>query len=165
MESIHTARLAGDLRRGASVVWRQRFRAEASVAVVLMILVLGLLPARADAATYVVHACRLPNGAAAPTFGWGTRSEGAIASTDGCSGGGGLSIRFLDGAQPNTMFQGSWADWVFTAPPDTRISAYSIYRHAAVHVSPGPPGEASEYKHYVDNYVWEFNRDYCNPSV
>jgi hypothetical protein len=131
---------------------------------VVALTVMLLPPADVEAGFYVVHSCRLPDGSPASTDGWHAESEADVVTPDGCAGGGSLSIAFRPGTQPNTRFVGSWGKWVFDAPPDTRVSAYSIFRSVKVHTVSSPP-EASEYKHYVDNHVWQWNRDYCNPTV
>jgi hypothetical protein len=119
----------------------------------------------ADAGSYVIHSCRLPNGLPAPTAGWHSRSEADAVASDTCLVGGSLSVGFRAGVQPNTQYSGPWGEWFFDAPPDTRISAYALYRFVRAHSKPGPPPEASEYTHYTDARVLQFERDFCNPAV
>jgi hypothetical protein len=133
------------------------------MAVATLALMLGL-STRADAGTYVVHSCRLPNGGLAATGGWQARAEGDAIPSNACLSGGSLSIGFRAGTQPNNWYSGPWGEWVFDAPPDTRISAYSVYRFVRVHVG-GPPGHASEYRHWVDNRIQPLDLDFCNPAV
>jgi hypothetical protein len=123
-----------------------------------------LSPVEATAGSYLVHSCRAPDGSPASTVGWQAQGEGDVVTPDGCSGGGSLSVAFRDGFRDNTRFSGSWGQWVFESPADTRIAAYTVFRHVKVHLG-ASPREASEYKHFFENYIWQFSRDYCNPTV
>jgi hypothetical protein len=87
-----------------------------------------------------------------------------VVTADGCAAGGSLSVGFRPGVTPNTNWTGSWGEWRFDAPPDTRISAFSIYRFVHVHSKTGPPPEASSYRLY-ENAIQPLGLDECNPSV
>jgi len=126
--------------------------------------VLLLSPSQVTAGSYVVHSCRAPDGSPASTVGWQAQGEGDVITPDGCSAGGSLSVAFREGVRDNTRFSGSWGQWVFESPADTHILGYSVFRHVKVHLGTSIR-EASEYKHFFDNYVWQFSRDFCNPSV
>ena len=78
-------------------------------------------PGRAVAGTYDVHACRLPNGSAAPANGWTPTIVGgpeAVLSI-GCPGGA-MTGRTGAGTHPDHQLIG----FSFTAPPGTTISGY-----------------------------------------
>ncbi len=147
MDSTHVARHAGRIAVTAVFGW----------------LLFGVAPA--GASEYVVHACRLPDGRPAPAAGWHSRGEGNVLLQNGCLGGGSLSVLFRPGTLANSQWSGPWGDWYFDAPPDTRVSAYSIYRHVNVHSTSGPPSESSVYHHYTDDWTWQFSRDGCNPAI
>jgi hypothetical protein len=124
-----------------------------------------LRPVDAGAGSYLVHACRLPTGGPAPAVGWRAQGEGNEVLANSCSSGGSLSIGFRAGALPSTQWTGSWGEWIFDAPPDTRITAYSVYRHVRVHLSSGPPPVASEYTQFWDDWRDHPVSDFCNPVV
>jgi hypothetical protein len=129
------------------------------------LLILFLRPVDAGAGSYVVHACRLPTGAPAPALGWRAQGEANVVLANSCLGGGSLSIGFRAGALPSTQWTGSWGEWIFDTPPDTRITAYSVYRHVRVHLGSAALPVASEYKQYWDDW-WAFPvSDLCNPNV
>lgn len=85
-------------------------------------------------AIYEVHACRLPNGAAAPAHGW-SATTGAIASID-CPGGK-MTVR----TPPGTHSPGWRHGLTFSAPPGTNIAGFR--RHVEVRIvqnlGGGPP--------------------------
>jgi hypothetical protein len=82
-----------------------------------------------------------------------------------CGRGGSLSIVFRAGILNTWNYSGPWGDWIFDAPVDTRITAYSLYRHVRVHSSAGPPPQASEYRSFADDERIGPGRDLCNPTV
>jgi hypothetical protein len=96
-----------------------------AIAVVLAAL---MAPAAAEAGTYDVYACQLPDGGAAPAGGWNT--SGLLAGADvraaaGCP----LTVTAAPGAsalRPITM------GWRFDAVDDTTIAAYDVARRVAV---------------------------------
>jgi hypothetical protein len=122
--------------------------------IVALVAALGLgAPAPSQAATYVIHSCRLPNGAPAPTERWTSRTAGDVTAINGCSAGGALAIQFGPNPFPYTPVwatPGSLGEWRFTAPPDTTIAGYVLYRVAHTHATNGPPPGASQYKLYQD---------------
>src|SRR5215217_7180937 len=88
----------------------------------LLVCLLGVQPFEsASAATYDVHACRLPNGVAAPANGWMATSAGgpeAVLSMD-CPGGA-ISGRIGSGTHEIGQLYG----FSFTAPPGTSIAGF-----------------------------------------
>jgi hypothetical protein len=100
--------------------------------IVAALAALLLTPSRADAGTYDVYACRLPDTRPAPTDGWsafetpGLSHGTAIANS--CPVGGALSARM-----PLTPHSGpAEALWRFDAPAGTTIAAFEIHRTAMV---------------------------------
>ena len=96
-----------------------------AIAVVLAAL---LVPAAAQAGTYDVYACRLPDGSAAPAGGWTT--SGLLAGADvrvaaGCP----LTVSAAPSA---TAVRPITLGWRFDAVDDTTISAYDVARRASV---------------------------------
>jgi hypothetical protein len=133
--------------------------------VVALVAAVGLgAPAPSHAATYTVHSCRLPGGAPAPTERWTSRTVGDVTATNGCAGGGALGIQFGPGPQPNLP---TWAnpsgEWTFSAPPDTAIAGYTLYRVVHTHLSNGSPPGASEYWLYED--LRNRQIESCNPNT
>ena len=132
----------------------------------MLLAAIGLgAPAPSQAATYTVHSCRLPNGAPAPTERWTSRTVGDVTASNGCGGGGALGIQFGPGPRPNLPI---WAypsgEWTFSAPPDTAIAGYRLYRVVHAHLTNGPPAGASEYWLYED-LLRNRQIESCNPSV
>jgi hypothetical protein len=133
--------------------------------VVALVAAIGVgTPAPSHAATYTVHSCRLPGGEPAPTERWTSQTVGDVTATNGCAEGGALGIQFGPGPQPNLPI---WAnpsgEWSFSAPPDTAIAAYRLYRVVRAHVTNGPPAGASEYWLYED--LRNRQIESCNPNV
>src|SRR3954469_7511598 len=96
----------------------------------LIVATLGL-PAHARAGTYVVNSCALPDGSPAPTDGWTYRWNYVGSS--------GFDVTCQ---KPNASERAikAWiargnppidtiSDWTFTAPPDTRLRGFVLYRH------------------------------------
>jgi hypothetical protein len=102
-------------------------------------LLVGLfaLPADATAASYEVHACRLPSGTAAPAHGWTTTTAfgpGAISKID-CPGGA-MTSRPANGEHNIGYLLG----FSFTAPANTAIVGYNRHAEGLVNtVWGGPP--------------------------
>jgi hypothetical protein len=94
-----------------------------SLAVALASLLLGAAPARADD-VYTTSTCRAPDGRPAPTDGWTAGGDAATAREDACARGGALTSG--PSLADAVKFQSTW--WTFTAPPGTRIAAYSLFR-------------------------------------
>lgn len=96
------------------------------------VLLLFLLPASAEAATYAVDGCQRPDGTAAPTEGWTPIASGEFVTvTNRCLEGGGLQGAF-ESAVPIAV--GATAAWSFAAPAGTsldRITAVRVARSAA----------------------------------
>jgi hypothetical protein len=96
--------------------------------VIAVVLAALLAPASAQAGTYDVYACRLPDGSAAPAGGWST--GGLLAGADvraaaGCP----LTVSAAPGptaVRPITL------GWRFDAVDDTTIAAYDVARSAVV---------------------------------
>jgi hypothetical protein len=95
--------------------------------VLLTLVALVATPAAASAATYDVYSCSLPNGEAAPTEGWASATRGRGSTYDGCNKivvtRGFLAASFLWPAAA-----GDNAGWVFSAPSDTSIGSYTLWR-------------------------------------
>jgi hypothetical protein len=96
-----------------------------AIAVVLAAL---LAPAAAEAGTYDVYACRLPDGSAAPAGGWST--SGLLAGADvraaaGCP----LTVSAAPSA---TALRPITLGWRFDAVDDTTIAAYDVARRVVV---------------------------------
>lgn len=92
------------------------------VALRALLVVTFVFSSEASAATYEVHACRLPSGEPAPAHGWTTYGLQA-ASQIGCPGTA-MTSRPLDGQHtPGTLL-----GFAFTAPVGTTIAGYE--RHA-----------------------------------
>ncbi len=108
-----------------------------------VLLALGLLPADASAGTYVVHSCRLANGAPTGAAGWKSRLSGFGTFADNsCERGGALSAGFSTfGDHPNPQ-----VDWYFPAPKDLVVQRVTYWRYARVHYSSANGSvEASNY--------------------
>jgi hypothetical protein len=94
--------------------------------------VAAALAAPAPAATYSVNSCRLPDGRPIPFTGWQPRFEPGPGAGPGvgvsfdCAGAG-LTARTGDGASTPP---GTYAQWAFAAPRDTRIASYQLTRQA-----------------------------------
>jgi len=92
-------------------------------------------------AIYEVHACRLPNGAAAPAYGW-SATTGAIASID-CPGGK-MTLR----TPPGTHSPGWRYGLTFSAPPGTNIAGFR--RHVEVRIVQVPGGPPPWWWNYFE---------------
>ncbi len=103
-----------------------------SSAVVVVLWLIFAAPALAG--TYTVHACTLPDGSPAPIDGW-TFASGAVfggLSSVTCDAPDGEMTGWLyvsARAQDPAPTAQSYANWTFTAPPETVIDSYTIYRH------------------------------------
>ena len=97
----------------------------------LVLLAVTLCPAAAQGRTYDVWSCNLPDGTNLPVEGWSAEQRGASSATNnGCSDfvlerDGGLHASFFGNSAPL-----DYAGWVFTAPVDTTISGYTLWRAA-----------------------------------
>jgi len=90
----------------------------------------------ASAATYDVHACRLPNGTAAPALGWaatGPSTPGAVLSIN-CPGGA-MTGRPADG----THAAGTLHGFYFDAPAGTTIAGFDSASEGVVTTTLGGP--------------------------
>jgi len=89
---------------------------------------LALVPS-AYGGSYHVYACRTPAGAAAPTSGWSSSTDGAWTEvSNSCEGGGSLTAA-LDGNVSHPA-NTSVASWIFSAPAGTSIAAAKLWRSA-----------------------------------
>src|SRR4051794_18559590 len=108
-------------------------------AIALAVLVTAALVAPADARTYSVYACNLPDGTRVPVDGWtadGWR-DGAAQTSNTCAlPAPGASAGSLNGGLPGATEEGRAVGWVFTAPRDTVITDFTLYRTA--HMVSGP---------------------------
>jgi hypothetical protein len=123
-----------------------------------VVMAIGSLSGDALARTYTVHSCRTPDGRPAGTSQWTVQGRrGDVATGQDCARGGAIYLRF----GPGTAVSYPQALWVFTAPPDTEIASYAIYRHVRAHVGDSP-GHASAYSLYHD-VIWGAGDDSCGP--
>ena len=103
------------------------------LAVALLACALGamFLPAPARAGTYAVWSCTGPDGSGSPTDAWRHQGGARFSSpADACATGGGLYTGLNgDFAHPTNT---TMMTWVFTAPENTSIAAYRIWRSAQV---------------------------------
>src|ERR671920_280890 len=65
-------------------------------------------------------------GSPAPTYGWTPFRDSHGWTEDHCPSGGAIHAHLDSSPVPG----GSAAGWIFSAPPDTRIAGYVIYRYA-----------------------------------
>ncbi len=88
------------------------------------------VPASAHAGTYVVNSCAFPDGSPAPIDGWTFQADPAEWTQ--------WRVTCLDPNAPERAFQASLTPdagvsangrWTFTAPADTTLASYSVYRH------------------------------------
>jgi hypothetical protein len=135
-------------------------------ALVLACLASAVAPSAGYAGTYDVHGCRTPDRRAAPTDGWQAETGyGAPAPSQTCSSG----IPAVPGAlfahlQGDT-YKGASAGWVFTAPRDTRITAYTLWRSVRTAGTP-QGGWYHDYALYHDASSGFDSRnlvDFCTP--
>jgi hypothetical protein len=87
--------------------------------------------AAAQAGTYDVYACRLPDGRAAPAGGWSTTGlvAGDYRVSAGCPGG---SLTVAVPAASSTHLRPNTIGWRFDAVDDTTLVAYDVTRRVAV---------------------------------
>src|SRR4051812_13806511 len=99
-------------------------------ALLMTLMLLGVAPAHSVAATYDVWACTLPNGESAPASGWtaGHGGESTVA-VDWCSSSD-KAFAALRAEIFASAAAGAHADWVFTAPPESLIASYTLWRSA-----------------------------------
>lgn len=137
--------------------------------IVVLLAAFGLgAPAPSQAATYEIHACRTPSGAPAPADRWTSKTAGDVTASNGCSGGGALAIQFGPKPVPYTPVWatpggGSLGEWKFSAPPDTSIEGWVLYRVAHTHSVNGPPAGWSDYRLYED--IIGRQMESCNPAT
>ncbi len=87
-------------------------------------------PIASHAGTYVVNSCALPDGSPAPTDGWTFQwNEVGISSWGSTCLSASAPERalkaWINGAAP----AGTYARWTFTAPANTTLQGYVLYRH------------------------------------
>ncbi len=113
-------------------------------AVAAALITLALIPAHASAGTYVVHSCRLPNGAPGEAVGWSAARSGANGphAQDRCEQGGALTAGFSQVGDHHTP----WVTWTFRAPSDVSVERFTYWRYARVHYA-----ERSSYRE-ASNY-------------
>jgi hypothetical protein len=109
----------------------------ASRMTLLSLIVFAALASGASAGTYTVYSCRTPAGNPAPISGWDPTIGGPfIFAVNTCASGGGFGISM----DPTTGHaKGTYGLYTFTAPPDTSLDSYSLWRNG----SSGLPGQPS----------------------
>src|SRR4051812_24418963 len=113
--------------------------ASARRAVALAVLLTAALAAPAEAGAYSVYSCALPNGTPAPVDGWGAEGSGdsAAQTSNTCAHPtSGAVAGSLNGALPGGTEAGRALAWVFTAPRDTVVTNFTLFRTA--HLAAGP---------------------------
>jgi hypothetical protein len=78
----------------------------------------------ADAASYVQHACHLPDGTVAPADGFVSTATAPMRAEDRCASGGGLTTVLATGDVPAPVS----AQWRFDAPADLTLEAVKLVR-------------------------------------
>jgi len=104
------------------------------VGIAMSLMLASVVAVDASAATYEVHACRLPSGAPAPAHGW-TRIGGPEAVSQINCPGGGMTSRPADGEHALGRLLG----FSFTAPTGTTIVGFNRHVEGAVNMVPGAP--------------------------
>jgi hypothetical protein len=122
------------MMEGSKLSGRVRF----GIAIAVLAILSMATPA-ASGAVYVVHACRLPNGAAAPANGWSV-TTGAIATVN-CPGG------VITARTPSGTTSPGWRYGIeFVAPKGTSIVSYDRRVEGnLVQVAGGPPPWSWDY--------------------
>src|SRR3954447_15384471 len=93
-----------------------------------VLVVLALAPAPANAASYDVWACTLPNGQSAPADGWTPDGGGANAIAANWCSTADKAFAALRAEIYASTAAGTHADWVFTAPPESLIAGFTLWR-------------------------------------
>ena len=118
----------------------------------LLAATLATVPATAQADSYTVHACRLPDGSGAPADGWRGSTNGPGMFADTACPGRPMSGR-ADTSAPRA--RNSFTQLRFDAPADTRIAGWSIERQVAT--SSGN-GWGWNYTSFVDEVNFQSDR-------
>jgi hypothetical protein len=95
------------------------------------VLLLSTAPAHADD-VYRTSTCRGPDGRPAPSAFWTQGGEAPLTKRDSCATGGALTIGGSTGESGRSK-----ATWTFSAPPATRIVAFTLYRTVRTAVGNG----------------------------
>jgi hypothetical protein len=93
----------------------------------LLVALLALSPlgaAQAHAQTYTTSTCKTPAGTAATSQGWTQQGSAAMAARDACKDNIGLTFDLTTA----TVAAEDSKSWVFTAPADTRLVGYTLWR-------------------------------------
>jgi hypothetical protein len=125
----------------------------------LAFVLLCLAPAVARAGTYEVWSCAGPDGRPLPADGWSAEGSAAFSSADnGCASRSGLYAA-LNGAHDHPV--GAHRSWHFTAPPETKIASYRIWRAATADTS--VPNETPVYVFYRGRFIYDgpYVREQC----
>lgn len=120
--------------------------ARARRSLVPVLVALTLAPAPAHAASYDVWACTLPNGQSAAADGWTPERAGENSITANWCSSDDKAFAALRAEIYASTGTGTHADWVFTAPPESLITSYTLWRWARTAQS----GDA-----YQDYYLTE----------
>ncbi len=132
----------------------------------LLIVVAHLLASAPVAAanTYFVYSCKTRLGAIAPLDGFTAANTSEAALTyDNCSSGGSL-VASLGGANPQPS--GARAAWRFTAPPNTEIRQFDVWRWGTTVSSPSDGAqEPAQYTAFPGADFAVDRREWCNANV
>ena len=89
----------------------------------------GVMPAAADAGTFTIHSCKLPDGSPAATGGWTKQTAAAgFLQADTCVAGESLRTEMEGLGMP----VGSQRLWRWAAPADTQLQGVELYRSFAL---------------------------------
>jgi hypothetical protein len=102
-----------------------------ALALLAALIALAAAPAARGDDVYTTSTCRAPDGSPAPTDGW--ESTGAADRANDCLRGGSLRA----GPAQRQFNQQEEVEWAFSAPADTRIAGFTLYRTIRMESGPG----------------------------
>src|SRR6185503_12154570 len=106
------------LRKEATSMHSTKLRTACVAAGLALVALAGVMPAAADAGTFTIHSCKLPDGSPAATGGWTPDSTSPfLPQIDDCSQGAGLRTQM----QGVGISDGVERAWTWTAAPNTVI--------------------------------------------
>jgi hypothetical protein len=118
----------------------------------------------AAANTYFVHACKTRLGTPAPIDGFTSEQTALGAETrNSCATGGSLSSTLIGST---TFAVGARASWHYTAPPDTQIRQFELWRWGRTTHNPQDiEQETAQYTSYPGPSFITDRREWCNSNV